>query len=318
MSRAICIFQGEFGRVALLDMDKSLVPHAHLQCHVLLKASGADSHFHVRGQLQPLTDRDAVLVNAWEPHYYAHPPHAERTVILALYIEPSWLATIQSSLQVSGSPGFFPCPSARITPRIRARADDLATYMLTHQAMAKDRVESMIFELMIAVIERFSEWRHAGSLISQLLRQAHDPRIKHAIGYMRENLDRRIELGQVAREVGLSRAHFFLQFRRCTQVTPSVFLNTLRMESAIRRLSTSPRCSLAELSLDLGFSAQGHFTRFFRHHLGIAPSEYRQIVDVFGTALAGRCAPGADPRSGVWTGYGASPSRQADGIGRGA
>jgi len=45
MSNALRIAHGQFGRVALLDMDASLVRHAHPQCHVLLKARGADTQF---------------------------------------------------------------------------------------------------------------------------------------------------------------------------------------------------------------------------------------------------------------------------------
>ncbi|MGC1665171.1 MAG: AraC family transcriptional regulator, partial [Bradyrhizobium sp.] len=37
MSTALRIAHGAFGRVALLDMDESLVRHAHPHCHVLLK-----------------------------------------------------------------------------------------------------------------------------------------------------------------------------------------------------------------------------------------------------------------------------------------
>ncbi|MGH9992996.1 MAG: AraC family transcriptional regulator, partial [Nitrososphaera sp.] len=89
MSTAIKIFQGRFGRVALLDMNASLVAHAHHHCHILIKAGGADSAFLVRGERQPLTDETAVLVNAWEPHAYTHAaPPGEQTLILALYIEP--------------------------------------------------------------------------------------------------------------------------------------------------------------------------------------------------------------------------------------
>jgi len=36
MSTALRIAHGTFGRVALLDMDGSLVRHAHPHCHVLL------------------------------------------------------------------------------------------------------------------------------------------------------------------------------------------------------------------------------------------------------------------------------------------
>ena len=72
MSSAVKIFQGRFGRVALLDMDTPLVGHAHHHCHILLKAGGADGAFRVRGELAPLTDQTAVLVNAWEQHAYVH------------------------------------------------------------------------------------------------------------------------------------------------------------------------------------------------------------------------------------------------------
>lgn len=72
MSTAVRIFQGRFGRVALLKMDRPLVAHGHSQCHVLLKASGPDTCFSVRDKLCPLNDDTAVLVNSWEPHSYKH------------------------------------------------------------------------------------------------------------------------------------------------------------------------------------------------------------------------------------------------------
>ena len=106
MSVAHRIFHGAFGRVALLGMDQSLVAHAHSECHVLLKASGGDTFFSVRNRQQPLTDKTAVLINAWEPHSYEHQPGAIDTLILALYINPSWLAALQYTLVFSGRPDF--------------------------------------------------------------------------------------------------------------------------------------------------------------------------------------------------------------------
>src|SRR5208282_2602600 len=100
-------FQGKFGRVALLDMDRSLVTHAHRTCHVLLKFGGADTAFLVRGKVCPLKDDTAVLVNAWEPHAYTHAPSAPQTIILALYIDPLWLGQIDRALLCSGHSQFF-------------------------------------------------------------------------------------------------------------------------------------------------------------------------------------------------------------------
>ncbi len=275
MSSAVRILQGGFGRAALLQMDQPLVPHAHSQTHVLLKASGADTWFGVRGTLQPLTDRTAVLVNAWEPHFYGHRRNAPQTLILALYVEPGWLAKLDTALATSAHPHFYPSPCVEISRRVRALTDALVADMLYRVVMNGRMAEERIFELMIAVIDRFSEWRalRPGGLIG-------DARVRRAIGYMRENLGRRPDMAELAGVAGLSRAHFFELFRKATNLTPGIYFNVLRMETAFERITRS-NVSLAELTLDLGFSAQSHFCRFFRHHQGVPPSEYRKVADVF-------------------------------------
>ena len=107
MSTALRIAHGAFGRVALLDMDRPLVRHAHPHCHVLIKADGADTQFSVGDRLVPLSDMQAVLINTWEPHAYVHDRSRPRTIILALYIEPNWLKTFRPNWAASGAPGFL-------------------------------------------------------------------------------------------------------------------------------------------------------------------------------------------------------------------
>ena len=130
MSTALRIAHGAFGRVALLDMDRSLVRHAHPHCHVLIKADGADTQFSVGDTRVPLTDTQAVLINTWEPHAYVHDRNRPRTIILALYIEPAWLKTFRPNWAASGAPGFFERPAGEVSPRIRSLAMDLAAVMM--------------------------------------------------------------------------------------------------------------------------------------------------------------------------------------------
>ena len=86
-----------------------------------------------------------------------------------------------------------------------------------------------------------------------------------------------MEMGKVAAHCGLSRAHFFELFRRTTHMTPAIFTNALRMEAAFDRLAGAPE-PIAGIAGRLGFSAPGHFTRFFRGHIGVTPRAYRQAV----------------------------------------
>ncbi|MDB5842631.1 MAG: AraC family transcriptional regulator [Herminiimonas sp.] len=261
-------------------MDRPLVTHAHSQCHVLLKASGADTFFQVRDKLYPLTGESAVLINTWEPHCYAHrDQEGPRTTILALYIEPLWLGEIENGLISSGHPGFFPKTCVELPRPIRKLANRLAMEMMYGEHLTDAYLQSRLSNLMIAVIDAFSEWRTINSLQQGIPANAHDHRIRRAVGYMRANIGAELDIDKLAVEACLSRAHFFKLFQQCTSLTPNLYLNVLRMNSAFSGLTQST-LPMAALSERLGFSAQSHFTRFFQQHAGVNPSQYRKVVDV--------------------------------------
>ncbi|NYH25944.1 helix-turn-helix transcriptional regulator [Paraburkholderia bryophila] len=280
MSSAIKIYQGRFGRVALLDMDAPLVQHAHHHCHLLIKAAGPDTFFAVRDELQPLTADTAVLVNPWESHAYVHNSAEQHTIILAMYIEPDWLAQVQHPLGHAGRPEFFPQPCVPMSASARKLSEELGLEMWWSDSIAAGRLEGLLCDLMIAVIDPGKSWRELSRQMEVASRRPSDPRIRKAISWLRENTGADPDMNGLAEHCGLSRAHFFALFHRCTGVTPNVYLNVLRMEAAIKDLSSTSN-SMTDISYDLGFSAPGHFTRFFRQHLGITPSEYRKVVDIY-------------------------------------
>jgi len=280
MSKGLRILQGGFGRVALLDMDQPLVEHAHEHCHVLIKAGGDDTYFRVRDRLVPLTDETAVLVNSWEPHTYWHVAGAPNAVILALYIEPAWLGTISRALQASGHPRFFPDPCARIDVQISRPVATLVDCLLHGTEISTAEIEELVFDVMISTISRFSDWKDLGGQ-SANLQHASDFRIRRALAYARDNICLSLEPGELSRVAGLSRAHFFQRFRDCVGVTPRMYLNVLRMEQA-HRLITRSQLDIGSISAELGFPAQSHFTRFFKHHQGLAPTSFRRVTEVVG------------------------------------
>ncbi|MDD9709860.1 AraC family ligand binding domain-containing protein [Seohaeicola sp. 4SK31] len=218
MSNALRIRTGKFGRVALLDMDRPLVRHAHPHCHVLLKVEGADTSFLVGDEVVPLTHESAVLINAWTPHAYVHRLNAPRTIILALYIEPSWLAEFRSNWEASAGSGFFDRTVDAITPQIRKQAMTLAASMV-HAPTAIADHETQLGELMVSVIERFTEWRSVGpSLRDAAQSQAIDWRVSKAISKLHKVAGEVSDIDSLAQTVGMSRANFFRVFERSTGV----------------------------------------------------------------------------------------------------
>lgn len=279
MSEALRIRSGSFGRVALLDMDRNLVRHAHPHCHVLLKVDGADTQFLVGETVAHLTDESAVLVNAWTPHAYVHKPDRPRCLILALYIEPIWLAEFRKNWASSGDTGFFASATGAITLNIRKLSMALATSMI-HAPTDVVEHEKLLGDLMIAVIERFTEWRSVGAGLREASRvQSVDWRVRKAIAMIRREPGEVDNIERLAAEAGMSRANFFRVFEASTGVSPRVFLNVVRLEQAIFG-TVNGDMSFGQISDKLGFSTQAHFTRFFRDHAGVAPSQFRSIARI--------------------------------------
>jgi len=139
----------------------------------------------------------------------------------------------------------------------------------------------------LAALERLAadtaqpqSWRDLASLLRSKPPVAMDPRIRQAIALMRQDVARELDVDGLAAATGLSRAHFFTLFQRDTRVTPLVYANVLRFEAAVQRLTHSQE-PVGDVSHELGFSAPSHFSRFFRAHLGITPSDYRRKVNLF-------------------------------------
>lgn len=276
MSLAAGAVAGPFGRVALLDIDRPVQAHAHPHAHVLFKVAGADSWFRVRDRLCPLTDETAILVDSWEVHDYPHGAADPKSLILALYIKPEWLRAVDGGFHACSAQGFFPQPCVAVTKGLGKLFHDTADSASDDATSPQDH-ETLLAQLMCEVVNLFSDWRRLRPLPGSERLIARDFRIRRAIELMRRSDGERCSMDQFARDAALSRAHFFELFKSNTGMSPLVFKNSLKMETSHHAL-LSGAASLGQIASGLGFSAPGHFTRFFRDHLGVAPFEFRRAL----------------------------------------
>ncbi|MEY9129882.1 AraC-like DNA-binding protein [Bradyrhizobium diazoefficiens] len=282
MSTALRIAHGAFGRVALLDMDRSLVRHAHHHCHVLLKVEGADTQFLVGDQVTPLTDMAAVLVDGWKPHAYVHDASRPRTLIMALYIEPEWLKEFRPGWAASGAPGFFERPSGEVSPRIRQLTLHLAAEMMANPDAVRTH-EQTLSDLMIAVIERFTPWRSFPTSIRGMRAVSCDWRIRRAMDAMRVQ-DSYGSVDQFVKGAGLSRAQFFRLFETSLGVSPKIYFNVVRMERARCRHARGHAARRAQRALRL--SGAGAFHALLPRPCRRQPARVSQRLASCGLSLA--------------------------------
>ena len=246
------VFEGRFGRLRLCDIAAGEQVPSENDPAILMPHQGVD----------------LVLLNPGEFHV-----SLGTSRMLVLHAATDWLRESFPAAFGAGERA-FPEPTEQITPRIRRLADALAVEAMNDRFLSPERLEFMLQELVLSIVETYLTRRRASSPLWRGSR-FEDSRIRRAIGLLRARPHKDLNIDELASQVGLSRSRFYDLFQLCTGFSPRTYLDMLCVETAVSRLS-SGQGKIAELSAELGFSAQSNFTRFFLQQVGVPPSEYRR------------------------------------------
>ena len=255
MGRTVRLFEGRFGRLMLTDLAANDPLQVQADPAIVLE-QGAE---------------EILLLNPGELYV---PLNATRA--LEFHAAGDWL---RASFPAAFEPeDRRPFPQLReiVTPRIRQLADTLAIEVLNDRFLSNERLEFMLQELLLSIVETYLARRRTSSPAWRGSR-FEDSRIRRAIALLRARPNKELNMDELASQVGLSRSRFYDLFQICTGFSPRAYLDMLCVETAISRLS-SGQGKIAEVSAELGFSAQSNFTRFFLNQVGVPPSEYRRAA----------------------------------------
>ena len=99
-------------------------------------------------------------------------------------------------------------------------------------------------------------------------------RVNRAIDYITAHLDQPLRLEEVARAACFSPCHFHRIFRALIGETLASFVKRVRLERAVYLLSHRNGARLTDVALACGFASSSDFSRSFRAHYGVPPSEF--------------------------------------------
>ncbi|KJK22731.1 transcriptional regulator [Burkholderiaceae bacterium 16] len=270
--RLIRIVRGNFGRATLHLIEGALVSHAHAEFHLIFKLGGADATFIADGETVRVRDDSALAFNPWVPHLKLD-SDGEPSLLLALLLEPEWLGNVMGvSNPASGC--HFCSASVAIGEKTAADLQWLATLMAQHSTDDNaDDVEVVLASLVQGVAQNHLRQRNMTEILANS--RPLDFRVRRAAEYIRQHASENPNVEHVAAAVGMSRSRLFDQFKACMGVSPQQYLDWVRVRHATRLLA-QPGVTVGQVSHQLGFSAQSHFTRFFVQHLGLSPTEFRR------------------------------------------
>jgi AraC-like DNA-binding protein len=269
MSTALACIHGRFGRASLYRLNKPLAPHAHREGHLIFHVTGAPATVVVEGAPHRVGPGEAVAISPWQPHDFRPGDWASGAVFLTLYISPRWFLELAAGAGHAALRfGATPLTPDAVMSTIATRVTDLLV-----NGRSCDRFQGELFALTAAAFEQ--SWSMGRETVPLVRQRVSDFRIRNALRLMDERVSDACVLDRIARDAGLSRPHFYKLFRQNIGITPNMYLNTLRMERSIARLTESDD-PVTSIGLDLGFASQASFTRFFCNNVGMAPTDYRR------------------------------------------
>ncbi len=105
---------------------------------------------------------------------------------------------------------------------------------------------------------------------------AHRRQLNQVFNYLKDNLDQKIVLGNLAHVSGFSQYHFIRIFNAYTGETPFTFLRRERVVQGLQKLSAT-QDSITDIALDIGFESSSSFNKAFKKVLNSTPSEFRNM-----------------------------------------
>ncbi len=121
--------------------------------------------------------------------------------------------------------------------------------------------------LMIMDFAKHVNQLHEGSHTSQL--------VSDVSNYINHHISEAITVEAMSKEFFMSRSYLSKRFKAESNITLTDFILSKKIEEAKYLLHYTNK-SLTAISVYLGFSSPGHFSRVFRKYAFISPNEYRK------------------------------------------
>ncbi len=135
------------------------------------------------------------------------------------------------------------------------------------RANFEDLLSLNIRTLLLMINRHLTESKTAGS---QVLDE-----IEKSIHYFNENYNKQIIIENYAEQHLMTPCWFIQNFKQLTKTTPMQYIVNLRLTNAMNMLENK-NYNIAKISSAVGYDNPLYFSRLFKKHTGLSPSEYRK------------------------------------------
>ncbi len=253
--------------------------HWHSDIEFAVLISG-ELDYYLSDQYLHLKKGDCVFVNSNALHLGVQHSY-EKAIMIGITFKPSVFGAISGNNLYSK---FFESISNSSIKGMKIDLESEVGWNIKNQIIELEMLDinSCFYELQSLSI-LCSLWMNfniylqdKGSLIEPIITNTKlESNVKQIISYIKSHYMENFNVGDIAKEIGISRTECFRSFKKFTTKTPIEYLLEFRLSSALNMLISTDDTVL-EICTKCGFSNSSYFGKRFKERYGVTPMEYRK------------------------------------------
>ncbi|MCH4155997.1 MAG: AraC family transcriptional regulator [Muribaculaceae bacterium] len=160
--------------------------------------------------------------------------------------------------------------NSRISDRIAIFEEIYSTLEKGYSKTNLDFAISVLYYF-LGSIKFLNQFRNSSGIV-----QENKSIVESSIRYMRENIEKKIELDDICNFLSVSKSYFSLIFKAETNYSPIEYMIQLKMQLACQLLDFTP-LKINQICFKIGISDPYYFSRIFHKIIGKSPAEYRKL-----------------------------------------
>lgn len=229
----------------------------------LLYIASGKGHFCINGRERIIDEGNMVLYRPDEPQQYFYYA-ADRTEVYWVHFTGCDVSTILQYYMLPETENvFFTGSSPDYQWLFRQMIQELQLCRANYEELL-----SLLLRNIFLMINRYL--KEGGSTGSDVRNE-----IERAAHYFNEHYNQPLSIDDYAASRHMSTCWFIRSFKQTIKVTPMQYILSLRMANARNLLETTD-CNITEAALAVGYDNPLYFSRLFRRHVGMSPTEYRK------------------------------------------
>lgn len=150
----------------------------------------------------------------------------------------------------------------------KGRDDTKTNTLIAPFSFEEAKLHAFILEI-IAEILKINPFKESSSSVEIL-------KLEYAIKFMNNEYKNNPSLKEIAEKSALAPNYFHRIFKKSFGVTPFNYMQRLRMEDAVRLLTTTSK-SVKEVAFESGYDNEFYFYRQFKKYCGYSPGKLKEM-----------------------------------------